>query len=633
MKKYILAFFIIILLCKTTSAQTTYWWNDAVFYEIFVRSFYDADGNGIGDFKGLTQKLDYLNDGIDSTTSDLGVTALWLMPIMESPSYHGYSVVDYKKIEQDYGTNQDFKNFLDSAHARGIKVILDLVINHTSNQHPWFVSAKSDPHVSNRDWYRWSVTNPGVTGPWGETVWHSLNGYYYYGVFNNGMPDLNYFNVDVKKEISNVVTYWLDSVKVDGFRLDAVKYICEEGNKMEDVPSTFQYLREFRTLTKGINPDAVSVGEAWSSTSKVIPYVDGTGLDFCFEFELATDIITAVKNGTPSTLISRLKGAIQQGYPFLQYGTFLTNHDQQRIFLQLGTNINKAKLAASILFTIPGVPFIYYGEEIGMAGINSSDDRDKRTPLQWTGGTNAGFTVGIPWKNIPPTYVDYNIEKMSGDSSSLLNWYKKLIRIRENSTALRRGKYFYLNSSSSTIYTSARYLSSTGELIIPIHNFSGLTANNLNFTRNDYSGLPVGNYKLTDLITNKEAGQLSIASDGTINCTPTISLAAYGSAVLKADKLTAIENDNRIATFKLEQNYPNPFNPLTNINFELPLSGYTKLFVYNLLGEKVKTLINGFMDAGMHSVKFDASDFGSGIFFYKLECEGYAQIRKMVVIK
>lgn len=631
MKKYILSFFIFLMLCNLTTAQTTYWWNDAVFYEIFVRSFYDADDNGIGDFKGLTQKLDYLNDGIDSTTSDLGVTAIWLMPIMESPSYHGYSVVDYKKIEQDYGTNQDFKTFLDSAHARGIKVIIDLVINHTSNLHPWFIDAKSDPHVANRDWYRWSTTNPGTKGPWGQTVWHSSNSYYYYGLFNNGMPDLNFFNQDVKKEIANVVTFWLDSVKVDGFRLDAVKYLCEEGNVMEDASSTFQYLREFRTLTKSINPDAVSVGEAWSSTSKVIPYVDGTGLDFCFEFELATDIITAVKNGTPSTLISRLKGAIQQGYPFLQYGTFLTNHDQQRIFSQLGSNISKAKLAASILLTIPGVPFIYYGEEIGMT--SATDDPSKRTPLQWTSGVNAGFTNGTPWKSIPSTYIDYNIEKMNSDTSSLLNWYKKLIRIREHSSALRRGKYFYLNSAANTIYASARYLSSSGEIIIPIHNFSGLVANNPKFSRSDYSGLPVGNYKLTDLITNTDAGQLTIAADGKINCSPSLSLSAYSSAVLRADKVTAIEDENRVSSFILEQNYPNPFNPVTNINFELPSAGHVNLSVYNLLGEEVKTLANRVMEAGMHSLKFDATELNSGIYFYKLESGGHTKIRKMVIVK
>ena len=631
--KLVASLIILLSLCSYTTAQTTYWWNDAVFYEIFVRSFYDSNNDGIGDFKGLTQKLDYLNDGIDSTTSDLGVTALWLMPIMDSPSYHGYDVMDYRKIERDYGTNQDFNNFLDSAHARGIKVIIDLVLNHTSSQNPWFVNAKSDPHAQYRDWYIWSSTNPGTKGPWGQTVWQSANGYYFYGLFSSGMPDLNYFNQEVKDEVANIVSFWLDSVKVDGFRLDAVKYICEDGNLMEDAPSTFEYLREFRTLTKSNNPDALSVGEAWSSSSKVFPYVDGTGLDFCFEFELATDIITAVKNGTPSTLIGRLKGAIQQGYPFLQYGTFLTNHDQQRIFSQLGNNISKAKFAASLLLTIPGVPFIYYGEEIGMSNPSTSDDRDKRTPLQWTGGTNAGFTNGIPWKTVPSTYVDYNIEKMSGDSTSLLNWYKKLIRLRENYPALRRGKYFYLNSTNSRIYTSARYISSNSEIVIPIHNFSGSTVVNPNFSRNDYSGLPVGSYKLTDLITNKDAGQLVIASNGSINCSPTISLAPYGSAVIKAEKVTGIENEKLVSAFNLQQNYPNPFNPVTNINFELPSTGFVRLSIFNLLGEEIKNLIHDVMDEGTHSMKFDATDLNSGIYFYKLESGGYTQIRKMVVLK
>ncbi|MCK9426260.1 MAG: alpha-amylase family glycosyl hydrolase [Ignavibacteriaceae bacterium] len=629
--KYLKLLVLFLFLCSITTAQTTYWWNDAVFYEIFVRSFYDANSDGIGDFKGLTQKLDYLNDGIDSSTSDLGVTAIWLMPIMESPSYHGYSVVDYKKIEQDYGTNQDFKIFLDSAHARGIKVIIDLVINHTSNLNPWFINSKSDPHVANRDWYRWSTTNPGVLGPWGQTVWHSANGYYYYGLFNNGMPDLNFFNQEVKNEVSNIVKFWLDSVKVDGFRLDAVKYLCEEGNMMEDAPSTFQYLREFRTLTKSINPYAVSVGEAWSSTSKVIPYVDGTGLDFCFEFELATDIITAVKNGTPATLISRLKSAIQQGYPFLQYGTFLTNHDQQRIFSQLVNNINKAKLAASILLTIPGIPFLYYGEEIGMT--SASDDPSKRTPMQWTSGANAGFTTGTPWKTIPTTYTDYNIEKMSADSSSLLNWYKKLIRIRLNNPALTKGKYYYLSCANTSIYVSARNLTSSSDIIIPVHNFSGSVINNPNFYRNDFTGLPVGTYKLVDLITNIEAGQLTIGGNGAINCTPNISIPPYGSVILKADKLTGMNDYQLFNSFRLEQNYPNPFNPSTVISYQLSGNSFVTLKVYDVLGNEVAELVNNWLEAGTYRATFNASSLSSGIYFYSLITGSYHEMKKMIVLK
>lgn len=174
------------------SAGTTYWWNDTVFYEIFVRSFYDSDGDGIGDLQGIIQKLDYLNDGNPETSSDLGITGIWLMPVSQSPSYHGYDVTDYYTIEDDYGNNDDFLALMDACHARGIKVIVDLVMNHCSSQHPWFIaSQQNDPEYT--DWFRWSSTDPGYLGPWGQPVWHQgTNGLYYYGIFWGGMPDLNY---------------------------------------------------------------------------------------------------------------------------------------------------------------------------------------------------------------------------------------------------------------------------------------------------------------------------------------------------------------------------------------------------------------------------------------------------------
>jgi alpha-amylase len=178
------------------------------------------------------------------------------------------------------------------------------------------------------------------------------------------------------------VKYWLDTVKVDGFRLDAIKYLCEEGNITQNAPSTFAYLREFRNYYKSVNPDAMAVGEAWSSTQDVLPYVDGTGIDFCFEFETAMDIINAINIGDPAALSIQINNVVKS-YPFLQYGTFLTNHDQVRIFSQLGNNVSKSKLAAGVLLTLPGIPFIYYGEEIGMT--SNSDDPSKRTPMQWTG--------------------------------------------------------------------------------------------------------------------------------------------------------------------------------------------------------------------------------------------------------
>ena len=207
----------------------TYWWNDAVFYEIFVRSFYDSNNDGIGDFRGIIDKLDYLNDGDSATTTDLGVTALWLMPMMKSPSYHGYDVSDYYSTNPQYGTMADFEELVTKAHAHGIKVIIDFVMNHTSDQIPWFTQSANNQN-NYRDWYIWSPTNPGYTGPWGQTVWNYKNSAYYYAMFYSGMPDLNYRNPAVKTEMFNATNFWLGK-GIDGFRLDAVKYLISFGTQ------------------------------------------------------------------------------------------------------------------------------------------------------------------------------------------------------------------------------------------------------------------------------------------------------------------------------------------------------------------------------------------------------------------
>lgn len=286
--------------------HTTYWWNDAVFYEIFVRSFYDSDGNGKGDFQGLIEKLDYLNDGDPATNSDLGITGIWLMPINQSPSYHGYDVTDYRTVESDYGSNEDFKEFIAEAHKRGINVIIDYVMNHSSSEHPWFQDSKSTGS-DKRDWYRWSATNPGYSGPWGQDVWHSSSGAYYYGIFWSGMPDLNYETQVVKDEMFDIARFWLEDMGTDGFRLDAVKYIIENGSELEDTEETFQFWRDFRAYYKSVNPNAFAVGEAWTSTDIVRNYVENDGLDYCFEFDLANAIINALEMETPLYLLNKWK--------------------------------------------------------------------------------------------------------------------------------------------------------------------------------------------------------------------------------------------------------------------------------------------------------------------------------------
>ena len=230
-------------LVKGTGGQP--WWNDTTFYEIFVRSFYDSDGDGAGDLNGLIGKLDYLNDGDPTTTSDLGVTGIWLMPIMASPSYHGYDVTDYYQVNPEYGTNEDFKRLIEEAHKRGIRVIIDLVLNHTSAEHPWFIESQ-DPNSPKRDWYVWSDEEPQGKG------WHpGKNGGYYYGYFGEHMPDLNYKNPAVTEEMQKVVRFWLEEMGADGFRLDAVKYLYEDGKRIEHTPATHEWLKGFPQVLQG----------------------------------------------------------------------------------------------------------------------------------------------------------------------------------------------------------------------------------------------------------------------------------------------------------------------------------------------------------------------------------------------
>jgi hypothetical protein len=237
----------------------THWWNDTVFYEILVRSFSDSNGDGIGDLQGLTAKLDYLNDGNPATTTDLGITGIWLMPINNAPSYHGYDSLDYRSINPDYGTMADFEAFLAAAHARGIKVIIDYVMNHCSNEHPWFVAARQNSPTY-RNWFRWAPNKPDETGPWGQAVWHWNQSGWYYGLFWSGMPDLNYDTPAVKTEMLDTAAWWLDAIGVDGFRLDAVLYIDEDPGLLQTTPATLQFWQDFNAHIKAVEPDALFGG-------------------------------------------------------------------------------------------------------------------------------------------------------------------------------------------------------------------------------------------------------------------------------------------------------------------------------------------------------------------------------------
>ncbi len=484
------------------------WWNDTTFYEIFVRSFYDSNADGIGDFNGIIQKLDYLNDGDPNTTSDLGVTGIWLMPIFPSPSYHGYDVIDYYNVNPDYGTLDDFKRLLDEAHKRGIRVIIDMVLNHTSVEHPWF-KASQDTNSPYRDWYIWSDTDLGYAGPWGEKVWHKGPGDgYYYGIFSQGMPDLNYNNPAVTAEMENVIRFWLQDVKVDGFRLDGARYLVETGREQADTQPTHTWFKNLRQFYKSLDPKAVTVGEVWTTSYTVATYLQGDQLDLAFDFDLASAFIRGARYGQAKYAIDQLASDIAD-FPSNQYATFLTNHDMNRTMTQLGGDDTKAKNAATLLLTAPGVPFIYYGEEIGMTG--RKPDERIRTPMQWTGDEDAGFTTGLPWESVNEDYPQNNVVNESADPESLLSTYKNLIRLRNQHAALRVGDAVRVDGSDPGIYSLLR--SSKDERILIIANLGDkpLTDYNLSLA----SGALSGSYRAMslfgedtypDLVANAQGG-------------------------------------------------------------------------------------------------------------------------------
>ncbi len=479
------------------------WWNDAVFYEIFVRSFADDNGDGIGDFAGLTAKLDYLNDGDPATTTDLGITGIWLMPIHPSPSYHGYDVTDYTAINPDYGTLDDFRGFLDAAHQRGIRVIIDLVLNHTSEEHPWFLSALNGPGAPYHDYYLWSDTDPGIRSSEGKAVWHrAANGQYYYGFFWSGMPDLNYTNPAVTQEMERVVDFWLSDVGVDGFRLDAARHLIEEGSQLANTQATHQWFEGFRQQYKAEKSDALTVGEIWDKSSVVATYTEGDELDLAFNFDLAGAWLTAAAAKDARTANFVLERDLK-AFPPGQFATFLANHDQNRVINQVNDDVERAKSAAALLLTAPGVPFLYYGEEIGMRG--QKPDEMIRTPMQWSAEAGAGFTTGQPWEAINPDFDLVNVAAQTGDPDSLLSRYRSLIQLRNASPALRSADAWVVDSGSKAVYALLR--ASPEQVLLVIANLSDDPLQDYALTLE--SGPLGGSFDVADLL-NGTGGEVPV---------------------------------------------------------------------------------------------------------------------------
>jgi len=400
----------------TVVASVRDWRRGATCYEIFVRSFFDSDGDGIGDLRGVTEKLDYINDGNAGTDRDLGARCIWLMPVNEASSYHGYDATDYYRVEPDYGTNDDFKRLVVEAHRRGVAVLVDMVLNHVSSEHPWFTEALGDPGAPHRSWFRWATSLPAERGPWGQEVWHKspVRDEYYYGVFWHGMPDLDYHTPAVREEAKRIAAFWLTEMGVDGFRLDAVPYLVEEPGQQIGTAGTHAFLREYAASIRAIAPDAFTVGEVWDGLDRMLPYYPDQ-LESYFAFDLSDLLIAAVRDGSPQALLDRY-AQFQQSVPDARYSTSLRNHDQTRTLTALGGDIARAKLAATLLLTLPGLPFVYYGEEIGMSG--DKPDERLRTPMQWSGSANAGFTRGTPWESLQADWATTSVERQDRDPGS-----------------------------------------------------------------------------------------------------------------------------------------------------------------------------------------------------------------------
>jgi alpha-amylase len=439
-----------------------------VYYEIFVRSWYDTNGDGIGDLNGVTAKLDYLKQ--------LGVSGIWLMPINPSPSYHGYDITNYFAVNPQYGTMADFERLVRAAHKRGIKVILDLVINHTSDRNPWFLAAR-DPHSRYRDWYTWAKpdTDLKAISATGGFAWHALpDGQHYLGVFASVMPDLNYDDPAVRAEMIRVGRFWLRK-GVDGFRLDAAQHLYLDFETDWDRPGVLEknlaWWREFHRGIDVVDPHAWLVGEVWPpNPDQLAPWMGA--LDAVFDFPLASRLIQSAKQERDRDIGATLARR-DATYRAAAHGRFddaplLSNHDTERVMSQLDDDPGHMRVAAAMLLTLPGHPFIYYGEELGMRG--QKPDPHLREPMRWyRAGEGPGETTWEGWS--AGDGPDVSVQAEQDDPSSLLNWYRMLIGWRRTVSELRDGVLH--DWRDGDVHVAAWELDDPRGDVLVLHNLSG----------------------------------------------------------------------------------------------------------------------------------------------------------------
>lgn len=444
---------------------------EGIYYEIFVRSFADSNNDGLGDINGITKKLDYLKD--------LGIDGLWLTPIFSSPSYHGYDVISFYDINPDYGSEEDLKNLINEAHKRNMKIILDFPVNHTSTLNKWFTSFSFNPFGKYKNYYRHinMSDNPNYSlkdkSSWGSNVWHPLNNKdYYYGIFSEDMADLNYNNKEVRKEIKKASAKWLN-LGVDGFRLDASIHIYGDNEFKEiknQTKANIQWWNEFAINCEKINPNVYLVGEAWQETNLLEEYVQP--FDSKFNFTFQENLINSLKNDTAlandNILLSQVFEDILKTYNKVDNnyidGIFISNHDQNRIMSEVN-NEDRAKLAINIYMTLPGNPFIYYGEEIGMRG--EKPDINIREAFKWTDSKKLDYAYTMDFSiNDTTTPLSNQLD----DNNSMYNHYKNIINLRKSTIALSKGNYESIDVNNFSIMAYKR--SYKNESYYIFHNLS-----------------------------------------------------------------------------------------------------------------------------------------------------------------
>ena len=487
------------------------WTHGGTCYEVFLRSFYDSDGDGIGDLNGLIQKLDYINDGNPASRTTLGASCIWLTPVTASPSYHGYDVSDYYRVEPAFGTNDDFKRLVTEAHRRGIRVLVDMVLNHSSSAHPAFQAALRDTMSPFRSWYRFSPTPLGK-GPWGAEAWHRspVRAEYYYGAFSTGMPDLDYHTAAVREEAKKIATFWLREMQVDGFRLDAIPYLVEDGACLMGCPGTHAFLREYAAHLRSIRPDAYTVGEAWGNNAAVLPYYPDQ-LTSQFAFELSDSLLAAVGRGSAGGVLAGYL-QLQDTLPAYRWSPFLSNHDGTRSMTVFHGDVERAKLAATLLLTLPGLPFVYYGEELGMTG--SKPDPRLRTPMQWGGGPAAGFSTGKPWERLQPDTAAANVATESADPGSLLNRYRALIHLRAQNEAIASGRLIPLSAGNASVVAYIRRAGDEAVLVVANLGGAGVAGVSLGSAK---AVLPPGRYASRALMGGSGGADLVVPQGGDLS--------------------------------------------------------------------------------------------------------------------